>query len=392
MGRGANLPEGGMVRSSVTLLLLLACNKDPVIEVIPGVTSDLEISLVNPTECGACDPFRGVDTLKVEVTVGEDEVASDSFTWPDEAVTLPDVSAFGVIRVQLLGLEDGRVVSAGRTPEIVLMPGESQSVPMMFLPANTVLPLAASMLTARSRHTSFNRRDGSVVLVGGQDAFGERALGTSEIWSLDAGFVDNGSTGAGAAADMMVSRLSTGDVFLTGGYATLDGKEVAADGSTVWNETDGVFEAAGSLSAGRRDGCFALFEDRKGLAIGGGPDNADYLKPNDSGAWEFTELGMVDLEETAVSGCAALGDGDLFVQGTDATGTGLWDGGSKQPSQAFVPIVPGTAGEYRYVTGAAILSPSPGVAWILGGEDAETGQVLADGRAFSADEIGRAHV
>ena len=88
--------------------LLLACNREPVVEVIPGVTTALEVLVSNPTSCPSCDAFRDVDTLRLEVSVGEDVVASDTFAYPGEDVTLPDLDGFGVVRITLLGLEDGR--------------------------------------------------------------------------------------------------------------------------------------------------------------------------------------------------------------------------------------------------------------------------------------------
>ncbi|MFN7145251.1 MAG: hypothetical protein ACK4YP_15870 [Myxococcota bacterium] len=368
-------------------LLLAGCAKDPVVEVLPGVNTDLEVRVVNPTDCPFCDPFDGVDTLRLEVSVGPDVVASDTFAYPGEAVTLPDLADFGVVRVTLLGLSDGRVFSAGRTAEIVLLPDAALSVPLVFVPANRALPLAAEMVTDRYRHVALPRRDGTVLLLGGLDPMRERATASTEVYDPATGvFTEFTALPTRGTAAPVVSPLPEGAALLSGGYAVIGENEVAAEDTVVVDDTSGVFVESGPLSAGRVGHCVAMFRARQGLALGGAEGPSDYLKPDpNTGLWGFSSFEMRDFDAGAVTGCAVLSDGVVYVQGADAASTGAWSADAEDPGQGFAPITEGTAGDFRYVRGAALLPSADGGMRILGGADVETGEVHADGRMYVPD-------
>ncbi|MDP2308666.1 MAG: hypothetical protein Q8P18_21775 [Pseudomonadota bacterium] len=374
------------------LLLLFAC-REPVIEVIPGVSTALEVVVTNPTSCPACDAFRDVDTLRLDISMGDVVVASDTFAYPDEAVTLPDLADFGVIRITLLGLAEGRVLSAGRTAEIVLVPDAELSVPLVFLPVNRALALDAPMLTDRSRHVALTRRDGSVVLIGGVDPQGERATATTERFDPTLGtFAEFSAYASPAVASPVAAVLDGGDTLLVGGYALLAGATVAVENASVFDDTLGTFSAIGSLSQGRNGHCVAMFRERQGIVLGGSAADsgggADYLKPDgESGEWGFIPLEMRDFDAAAVTGCAVLTDGSVYVQGSDAASTGVWDGGDTEldPAEAFFPMNEGNAGDFRYVSGGALFPTDDGSIRILGGADVGTGAVYADGRLYAPD-------
>lgn len=370
--------------------LLLACNREPVVEVIPGVTTALEVLVSNPTSCPSCDAFRDVDTLRLEVSVGEDVVASDTFAYPGEDVTLPDLDGFGVVRITLLGLEDGRVISAGRTPEVVLVPDATLTAPLVFLPVNRALGLEVSMLTERSRHLAITRRDGSVLLVGGLDARGERATATTELYDPATGtFAEFSSPFPGSAmAAPSSAPLPDGATLIVGGFAIVGGNTVAVEGAVVFDDTLGAFVEAGALSQGRSGHCVAMFRERQGIALGGAASGGDYLKPDEAdGTWRFSALDMRDFDPGAVTGCGVLADGTVFVQGRDAASTGVWDGGNAEldPAEAFSAINEGNAGAFRYVDGATLFPMADGTMVLLGGADTSTGEVYADGRVYAPE-------
>lgn len=372
------------------LLLLLAC-REPVVEVIPGLTTALEVVVTNPTSCPACDGFRDVDTLRLEVSVGGVVVASDTFAYPDEAVTLPDLAGFGVVRISLFGLEEGRVLAAGRTAEIVLVPDATLSVPLVFLPVNRALALDVPMLTDRSRHAAVTRRDGSVVLIGGVDPAGTRATATTERYDPALGtFAEFSPFSSPAVASPSIAALPGGATLIVGGYALLGGNTVAVEDAAVFDDTLGTFGEAGPLSEGRNGHCVAMFRERQGIVLGGSAagGGADYLKPDEeSGRWGFIPLDMRDFDASSVTGCAVLTDGSVFVQGSDAASTGVWDGGDSEldPAEAFFGINEGNAGAFRYVSGAALFPGDDGSIRVLGGADVGTGEVYADGRQYVPD-------
>ncbi len=370
------------------LLLLLAC-REPTIEVIPGVSASLEVVVTNPTSCATCDGFADIDTLRLDVSVAGVVVASDTFAYPDEAVTLPDLTSFGVVRVSLFGLADGRVLSVGRTAEIVLMPDAEQSVPLVFLPVNRALALDAPMATDRSRHLVLSRRDGTVLLVGGLDPAGQRATSTTELFDPALGTFDEFEPyPSGGMASPVVAPLPGGASLLVGGYAVLGGAPVAIDHAVVFDDDTGTFTQAAPLTQGRSGHCVAMFRERQGLVLGGAPGAADALKHNDeTGEWSFTELTMHDLDTEETTGCAATSNGAVYVQGRGPLSTGVWDGGwaGADPSEAFTAAGPGGAGDARYVEGASFFPTEDGGMRVLGGADVESGEVASDGRLYAPD-------
>ncbi|MDP2313755.1 MAG: hypothetical protein Q8P41_12680 [Pseudomonadota bacterium] len=369
-------------------LLNLAC-REPVIEVIPGVSTSIEVIVTNPTSCPACDGFRDIDTLRLELSVGEEVVASDTFAYPGEAVTLPDLTDFAVVRITLMGLADGRVLSLGRTAEVVVVPDATLSIPLVFLPVNRALALDAPMLTDRSRHLAITRRDGAVLLIGGVDPMGERATSVTEQYDPVTGtFAEFDPFPGSAMASPTTAALPDGATLIVGGYAVIGGNDVAVEGAAVFDDTAGTFGEAGRLSQGRNGHCVAMFRERQGIALGGAEGVADYLKPDDeSGLWSFIALDMRDFDPGAVTGCDVLADGTVFVQGRDAASTGVWDGGNSalDPAEAFFPINEGNAGDFRYVEGAVTFPMDDGSIQVIGGAEVGTGEVLADARRYTPE-------
>jgi hypothetical protein len=377
---------GPPVRRFFLLLPLAAC-KEPILQVIPGVTSAVEVVVQNPTECPTCDAFEGIDTLRVDVLRGEDVIATDSFAWPGDEVVLPDLTDFGVVRVALVGLFEGRVMSAGRTRELVVPADETVSVPLVFLPANRANPLAAPMITPRSRHNTIVRRDGTVLLMGGLDRAQTRAINGVELYDPASGtFAEWGTLPTASVADQVAAPLPEGATILVGGLAVVGETQVNVEVTTIFDDAVGTFTAAGALNEGRSGHCVAMFRERQGLVLGGGGDAADYLRPDESGTWSFSSLPMRDFDASLVTGCAPLSDETVYVQGSDPTNTGVWAGGADgaDPGEAFTSVAGGGAGDVRFVSGAAMVPTADGAVYVIGGADVTTGEVFADGRLFSA--------
>lgn len=373
--------------------------------VVGGRHTDLSVTLVNPTSCPGCNPWEGLDALRVEVWRGEEVVASDMFSWPEETPELPDLDGFGVVRITLAGLADGRVRSGGRTPEIALVPDEALSVPMVFLPVNEALPLDAPMASARSRHGATRLPDGSVLLVGGHVPTGDRSFDTLERFDL--------LTGAFEAVDAELPigvgdpRLAwnrEGDLFIVGGAVARPDGDVPVQDVSLWDRETGTLSVAASMTTPRADPCLAFYRQRQGLVLGGATDSnvIDYLHPADGdGDWEFLGISTNLFLQDDIVGCTELPDDRVYIQGVAEDATGIWDhSDDADPADAFLPLGSGVAGDARYARGAMITTLDDGRVWMGGGELVATETVDAGAVVFDAEtrrfgdagELGRGRV
>ena len=377
----------------VVLAFLLACaDSEPT--TLPGVDAPLTISLVNPTSCSFCDPFAGVDTLRVDVLVDWAVVASEAYRYPDEEVVLPALTDFGVVRVQLVGLAGGEVRSVGRTQEIALQPEVALTVPMLFLPANTTIPLTATMTADRSRHTAIRRRDGSVVLLGGVNPDRNGTFASTErfdpaTWSFSV--FDGGSLPAGVGGSR-TAYAGTDEWLLLGGFVTGPNGDVASSTAGVLSEVDGTVRPGPSLLTPRNGHCFAMYRERLGIVFGGTADTnaAELLKLSDAtGDWELVNVPMRDFDQTLVSACVALPDQSVFVNGDTAAATGRWSyaEGDTDAGEGFVPVEALGEGADRYVDGPLLEVVGDRV-WIAGGADPYTGSAIDGARWFDPAQNG----
>lgn len=370
------------------LLTLLAC-KQPDVIVVGGRHTDLQVRLVDPTGCADCDPFAGVDTVRLEVWRDGAVVATDSFAWPDETPELPDLEGFGVVRVAMVGLADGDVVSAGRTAEVALVPDTAQEVPMVFLPANEAVPIAAPMGVDRSRHAATRLADGSVLLVGGVDRDRNRAWDSMERYDPVAGaFVEVDATLPGWAAEPRLGTNPSGELFVVGGFVPVDGEEVAIADAARVDPVDLSVSEVGAMNLPRSGHCFALYREKQGVVLGGATDTeqAEYFRQSAEGDWGFTIVPVRGLQQGDVAGCATLPDGRVFVQGADAVATGVWTHlDDETPGEAFRRMDEQSP-HLRFARGPMVAALADGRAWVGGGEGTETGEVEADARVFDAGE------
>lgn len=367
-------------------VLLLACGTPPP-EYVDGPESPVTLRLVNPTSCSFCDPFQGVDTLRIDVLVGTEVVETASFAWPEDELVMPGLDGFGVVRVQLVGLQAGAVVSVGRTAEIPLAEGTPIEVPILFLPANTAIPLAAEMTADRSRHVALRRRDGAVLLMGGVDADHEGTFSSVErfdpaTWSF--GVEPTELPGSIAAPRM--AWTGRDEVLLVGGFNTSPSGDVASTATSAWSQETGELRATAPLNAARNGHCFTMYRERLGLVLGGTLDTTagELVKVSETTAdWEFINVPMQDFDQTLVTGCVGLADGSVFVQGQDAASTGVWAFGedATDAGESFTASVALGEGADRYAKSALVRAIGAD-AWVAGGIDPFTGGALDDTRWF----------
>jgi hypothetical protein len=369
------------------LLVAVAC-KQPSVITVGGASADVTVTLVNPTSCESCDPFEDVDTLRVEVWVADEDgveqrVASDSFVYPDEEPVVSGIEGFGVARIALVGLAGGRVVSAGRTLPIALGPEVTVDTTMVFLPANRALPLTGDMDTPRQRHVVVPLEDGRSLLVGGEVPTRERALASMEVYDPWSGtFSSWPETLAAEAADPTLGAI--GDAFVSGGYDWVGG-QVAAVTAVTHIDRSGAARPVGDLSVGRIGGCFAR-AGQAGLVLGGASETyGDSVKPTVDG-WSMLQQPLAGLDASKVTGCAALGDSAVYIQGEDAANTGRYERDESDYTLGFTALSAGALQDGRSVRGALLRTLPSGDVWIAGGEDVSGGRPLDDVRVFRWEE------
>ncbi|MSQ03015.1 MAG: hypothetical protein EXR71_14195 [Myxococcales bacterium] len=377
------------------LLFVLAC-KEPITEVITAEDGSVTLTLVNPTSCGSCDPFEGVEQLRIDVVVDGVVVDAATFTWPSETLTLPALDGFGVVQVQLRGLAAGAVVSFGQTPALVVGPGLAVALPVTFLPINRALPLTQAMAAGRHRHGSIARRDGRVMLFGGLTRNGEPTDSVEHYDPTDGSFTLDDVVLPAALADTRVAEVPvTGERFLFGGVgAVASGVDVASTALIEFVEELGTIESIGPLGAARTDHCVSVFGDTQVIAFGGheaASSTGEFLRYDGAeDRWHLSSLALTDFDDRKVSGCIPLADGRTFVQGSGIASTGIWaftteTVGTLDPGAAFLPTPPEDPGAgAAFVVGPSMVALADGDAWVGGGIDPRTGLSAPSAREFRA--------
>ncbi len=377
------------------LYLILAC-KEPVTEVIAPEDGSVTLTFVNPTSCGSCDPFEGVEQLRIDVVVDGAVVDAATFQWPSEALTLPSLDGFGVVQVQLRGLAAGVVVSFGQTPELAVGPGLALDLPVTFLPVNRALPLTQPMAAGRRRHGSVALRDGRTMLFGGLNRGGD-PIDTVEYYDpKDGSFALAEFVLPAPVAESRVAEVPvTGERFFFGGVGSVSsGVDVASTALYEFIEELDTIESIEPLGIARKDHCVSTFADTQVIAFGGHDSDstaAEFLRFDlAEDRWHLSSLALSDFDDRKVAGCIPLADGRTFVQGSAVASTGIWAFteemvGTVDPSAAFLPTPPDDPGSAAaFVVGSSMVALADGDAWVGGGMDPRTGQSAATAREFRA--------
>ncbi|HJN77323.1 MAG TPA: kelch repeat-containing protein [Myxococcota bacterium] len=349
------------------LPILLACTGGPTLVQPEGT---IVLDLVNPTPT---DAFSGVDEISIELRVGGVVVASETFG-VDEPAEIPGLDAFGTGRFHVAGLSGGTVISYGRSPEILLGPDQDHNVAITFLPVNQVLSIADSMAEPRSQHGAVRLPDNRILLLGGANPNRDASYDDVEIYDPSEGiFKPTGTYLPLSLYDVELSFSTDRTIWLNGGRTLLsEGPKVQA----IFFEYDPVteqIEMAADMNVSRAGHCFHEFRDGFGAAMGGNRDTPaiDYLRPDpDTGEWTWSEVVISGLDQTAMTGCAALPTGEVFVQGLSDDSTGLFDfsedaaAANPNISDAFYAVESGT---YELLDGAMLIPVSDEQVWVGGG-------------------------
>jgi len=377
------------------LLSILGC-KDKEPEPVVEIESDaVVLRLVNPTDE---DPFIGVSTLRLEVAVEGEVVATSEFE-PGGSPDLGDLTDYGAARFRLAGLSGTEVLSYGRSSEVVLYPGADRSVPILFLPVNEVIPITADEMAAdRSAHLATRLRDGRVLLVGGRAPDGFAAYADLELYDPDLlEFQSLGDSLPQGTTDLVGSWTGDYTELIVAGGTELQIGEVSTAATISIDAESLQVDIVDDMNAERSGHCFTIFKDTSGLALGGneGVASGDYLKvDSNSGIWIWDQIDLKGLDESLVTGCATAESGKVFVQGLDEGSTGVFDYTDLARLQnsdiedAFSPL---SSGDDFLALEGAMLIPVPGDAvWVGGGivrdlSDAFSNEPNEEGQLFLLD-------
>lgn len=367
------------------MLLTLACSgkgedTGQVVEVEPD---QVVIRLVNPT---SADPFAGVSALRLEVTVDDAVVASDEFGL-DEAAELGELEDYGTVRFRLAGLSGTTVLSYGRSAEVALYPGADRSVPIVFLPINQVIPVTSdSMNSERSGHLALPMLDGRVLLVGGRTP--DSVAGYADMELFDPSLMEFQAMGAsltqGTVYPMGAWTEDYSELIITGGGDIQDGGAgtLPVDDTLSLQASSLNLAIEDSMNAARVGGCFTIFRDTYGLAVGGNDAvaSADYLKVDPgSGIWIWEQIDFASMDESDVTGCALADSGEVYLQGLTAGSTGVFDFTAtaqvRNPDieEAFSPLGTSAAADFLPLDGAMLIPVEGGAVWIGGGVIRDSG-------------------
>jgi len=357
---------------------------------------NVTLSLVNPTT-NAPDPLDGIQTLRVDITVDGDVVATDSFDYPEEAAEFIGLDEFGVVRFEIAGLSSGQVQSYGRSAETVVEPGESLDLQITFLPINKVFSLDTAAYEKRSDHVAKQLMNGQVALVGGHNA--NRSNSYDSI-----GFFDPVSKTYSPSLAYLEAPIGAPAVFLTAdgelvivGGAELIGasSEVASNLVQIYDPAVNTVGAVATMGYPRAEHCAVRYLNNA-FAVIGGKDSGDWveivkLDPKNPDEWTVTTVRLehddVDFYsfESAHS-CGVFEDGTIFIQGEASATTGLWDlaNAGSSPGQAFSSHA---GGQVNFVRDAIVWPISDDAMWVAGGVVVSSGEVTNDANEFQTDTM-----
>jgi hypothetical protein len=381
-------------------LAMLACNGGQGV----GDADQIRIRLVNPT---ASDPMDGVDSIRLQVTVDGEVVASEVFDRNKEW-TLPNLTDFGRVRFHVSGLASETVISHGRSAEVAVAPGMDRDVAVTFLPVNQVLFLRAEldMEEGRVGHGAASLPDGRVLVYGGESVLpGNPAPTWMELYDpVEGAFVatdlDLGFTAYRPSAAFNGSRGV--ELVIAGGLLSSGSQTRVSQVRRLEPATDTI-SLLPPMNLPRGGHCFSFLREDFAVAIGGSAlsvGQVETLRPDGlgSGTLAWTLESINSLSTLNVQNCVALESGKVFLQGSDANSTGVFDFTEERESQgrffseSFLPLGSGqsTNGVADLAEGA-ILVPRPWnevigeeTVWVTGGLDLEAGggQVATTARRF----------
>lgn len=366
----------------VVVAALIACGggaAGPSTEDVARLTIALHAPVASPSD----DPMIGADTIAITVrTADGDDVATASIA-VDQPLILPDIGVFGVLDVEVVALSGGAITAAGRSGPIVVAPGDSPTIDVLFLPVNKAVALDFTLSSGRTNHSSFAAADGRVLVVGGRVPGGS-VLATSEWFDPVDGFAAGPIALAGPRLNLTSAPFGDRGVVFAGGESAIGTGHDQAD--VVILDASGAEQGAVPPMTDARSGfCLAAFLPTSLFAAGGraDPDNAvEILRPGvDGAAPVWAHYTMANHDASDIGSCAGTGTGYVVTTSRSGAGWGVFDlaaPGIVDVEQRFQQA----AGGPFALDGAMMIPTGGDEVLVLGGTDGVTAR--ADAHRFDA--------
>ncbi|TVQ93832.1 MAG: hypothetical protein EA397_03510 [Deltaproteobacteria bacterium] len=336
-------------RVAVLALLLGGCIEPPVVEV-----AGLTVDLITPADV---DPLDGVEQLVLRVVDAEGHELARSIGSPSQGVSLPPITTFGLVEVEVTGRRDGVVLSAARTGLIALNPEDVWQIDTLFLPINQAIELQWSPASVRLGHAALPAPDGRVLLVGGRVAGSASISTSSEWWSIRRGYDGNGPGLPSGQAPAASQRLSDGSYLLAGGT----GPTGPTDQVVILDPDLESLRTVEPLSAPTDQICAAHHPTLGALLF------------TQAGVQAYTVDGRSgqanDFDASRVRGCVGMGE-RILVAGMNPGGWGVLRLGQAEwptPIQSRFSAIPGVSS----VDGPMVIDLPDGRGWVGGGFGSE---------------------
>ncbi len=345
------------------------------------------------------DPFDRLDYIRIDVIFDGTTLASQNFSYPADTPELNNLTDYGPIRFQVVGLRSGDVASLGRSAEVVVAAGQDLDVPVVFLPVNQVFPIDNQMTDWRSDHVAVSTTDGRVLLLGGHDPDRLASLEDAELFDpftfefspIEVPVEDQSYLGVGMAPHL---EPIDGDIIIVGGETLEEGQVAPVSGVSGFTPATESLQLKATLNLARREHCAALFMDTAVLVLGGEGTGGvgEILREDSEGKWSTEDFGITveGFDSEAVSHCVAADDGRVFILGQGSASTGIWDylGTGAGYGDAFESSPDGYS-DATWVWNATVIQIDDGDFWIAGGMDLESKdhEVLSTGQRFNMDTM-----
>lgn len=333
-------------RTLVLLPLIASVACDPSTVRVAGLTVDL----VTPADV---DPLDGVEQLLLRVLDSDGNEVARSTGSPSQGVSLPPLTHFGLVEVEVTGRRGNEVLSAARTGLIALAPDDEWQIDTLFLPVNQAVELQWSPGTQRVGHAALPSPDGGLLLVGGRVGTTPSVSASTEWWDIRTGFAGSGPGLPTGQAPGGVARLPDGGFVLAGGIGSggpIDRVIVASADLETITDVETLAQATDRMCAASHPSIGALFFTDAGVEV--------YTPAGRAGM-------ATDFVARRVNTCAEIGERVLTV-GDRAGGWGVLDlQGASWPTP-LLPNFTAIAG-MNDVTGAMVTGLPDGSGWVGGG-------------------------
>lgn len=351
------------------LALLLGCPQqgdEPEVQV-----GSLTLQLLTPS---ADDAMEGVDTLAARVLDHQGLVLAEA-EGDTTGLSLPELDFFGIVEVEVTGLANGEVISAGRSGPVWIQPDQDQVLSMPWLPVNKPVLLAQDPVEDRILHRTLLSPDGRVLLIGGREPSTTRVHWSTEWWSLEEGF-------SGYGPDLPDPLFDTTEAWLGEDLLLVGGRSLAPPAtepvaSTLRVSLDGqTIEALDEMERPRQGHCLAAVEGaalalgglEKGEGEGEGRTLEVLRQPVGEDELLWDEVLMEELVVEDVGSCTGTSSGYVVTTGREDEAWGVLD--TRKTSQVEIARSFARLQDQQDPLWGAIMVPlDEDRVWVLGGWD-----------------------